>query len=252
MITDTKVFAREITTALDDLFGKAKSVDEFEYIQTIVRLPGYAQLKKGYELFHVTESKRLIEDITHNFLDKELELYTKVRLGLLLYGHIIEMRDVYGTLENLLRICNGKTYDYSLYKGKVSINNRIAKIESLASKQKLNVINNLFKEIYSKGIRNSFFHSDYLLKDGKYYLLEGRKAEYKGIDFSNFDIETELVPILRNCINFALVYFQIRESQLRSYEKIQILNPTRPSTIKAMKIIPTPDGIFVTALAVPK
>ncbi len=79
MKTDIASFTREIENALDAIFEKAKSRDEFEYVRALIRFQGVAQVKKGLELLHVTESKRIIEDITQNFLNKKLPLYTKVR-----------------------------------------------------------------------------------------------------------------------------------------------------------------------------
>ncbi len=239
--------------ALHTLFDQAKSIDEFEYVCALIRFPGVAEAKKGLDLLHVGESRKLIEEITQFFLNRELELHTKTRLGLLLYGHIIEMRDLYITLGNLLDICRGKAYQYALYrKRKINIDNHVKSMEAAARKIGMHQIPELFEEFYSKGIRDTFFHANYLLKNDRYHLLAGQTAKYQGKQFVEFDLERELIPILQKAINFGLAYFQIREDKLRSYDKERILVPTHPTTIRGLKLIPTSEGVHVTLLNVPE
>jgi hypothetical protein len=128
----------------------------------------------------------------------------------------------------------------------LNISNSIERIKKFARENRFLRIQDIFNEIYVSEIRNSFFHSRYLLGDRRYHLLYDEKLSDMRFQSNSLDIESELVPVLHKTIRFASTYFKIREEQTRSYLQIRTITPTHSSKFLALKIIPMPTGIAVT------
>jgi hypothetical protein len=89
----------------DDLFGRAREIDEFEYACALLRVRGMEDF--GWD--PLEETAALFNDIG-SLLEAPLTDYARVRLGLLLYSHLTEVDAIYQILANMIEITAGERY----------------------------------------------------------------------------------------------------------------------------------------------
>ena|SRR2546425_2884728 len=88
---------------LETLFRRAQGVDEFEYACTLLRVRG----SERAGLDPLLESDALLSDVL-SLIETPLEGPTKLRLALLMYVHITEMKAPYKVIGNMLRVVKGE------------------------------------------------------------------------------------------------------------------------------------------------
>lgn len=246
MTEEIQAYSEKALEVFDNLFTIAKEKSEFEYFCALIGFQGIKGKEEEYDLETIHESKALLHEFTHNFLNATLTLNTKARLGLLLYGHIVEMNHIYDLLGNMLCICSGGNYRYRVLTLKHK-DNHSGKIKFLKDKSNLlglNELTELIDAFYYPTIRHTFFHSNYLLRNDRYFATDGNKIYYAGKAKESIDLVTELLPILQKGLNFAFAYFKVLDKHYYSYNKEKrIIGSTDPKNpIKAFSIIPKKDS----------
>ena len=105
---------------------------------------------------------------------------TKLRLGLLTYCHLIEVKEIYSILENMLLVVEGKRASVGplsdLYRNAPRQYRRIPPsapkvvgfLRDHAERVGHDRLSEAMDEMFNDDIRNSFFHSDYVLYDDEY------------------------------------------------------------------------------------
>ncbi len=160
---------------LETLFARARAVDEFEYASTLVNITGL----KGPGWFAESESQVLVRDLMA--LQEPLaDIYTKLRLGLLVYTHIIEMDIGYHIVGNMLRVCRGDRYSMLPFVTKSGDAlpypvQKIDKIRAWARRLELEEVGTLFV-FYSNQIRNAFVHANYQLHADRFNIVRGSRC----------------------------------------------------------------------------
>jgi hypothetical protein len=154
---------------INTLFNRAKEVSEFDFILTILgvrglRDPGCEPFANTIDIFNLIVSLK----------SKARPEFVKLNLFLWLYGHIVEASEPYEIFANLLRICNGDTFNVKNFpdkkRGKHTIPQypaeKIGNLEDLAKKVQMQDTLIPIKEVFDRELRNSIFHSDYSIYNG--------------------------------------------------------------------------------------
>ena len=144
------------------------------------------------------ESRATLEDLNSFFKislpeDRFPDPYaTHMRIGLLLYSHIVEMDAPYEVLTNLLRFRLGKGYspgafidfltkkeEKSFWKRGLDTGRKIEIIKKLSDEAGLPDVGAIFNDFYYNHLRNAVGHSDFVLADNEFRCrgnLSGTKA----------------------------------------------------------------------------
>ena len=158
------------------------SNDIIKYFASLLRVLGMEDA--GWDPY--AESRALLNDINGLFsVDLPEDRFPDVhathwRLGLSLYGHVVEMDAPYEVLTNLLRFQLGKGYspnpyfDFLTEKEQKQFKNRgisagrKIEIVSALSAQLGYEVGNIFGEFYNNQLRNAVAHSDYILTEDSF------------------------------------------------------------------------------------
>jgi len=206
----------EAHTVLETLFARARAIDEFEYASTLANLTGL----KGAGWFAETESQVLVRDLMT--LQAALtDNYTKLRIGLLVYTHIIEMDIGYHLVGNMLRVCRGDRYSMLPFVTKTGDAliypvQKIAKITAWSRRLELDAVSKLFA-FYSNQIRNAFVHANYQLFADRFNIVRGKSVLIDGVLTPSVPIDTELVPRINGALEFFYAFFDGWQSARAAY-----------------------------------
>jgi len=172
---------KKYLNCLDPLFEKAKAMEEFDFICTLLRVrslqdagwdPWENTLSAGKKLYNLQKRIKDFETVRHLFL--------------WLYGHIVEASEPYETIANMLNIVDGRTFITSNFSDKKrgryfvpqSPSEKIDTLGDMAKKVNMPDVVVPFQDVFDRELRNAIFHSDYVLYDGKVRLLRGFSKEY--------------------------------------------------------------------------
>jgi len=215
----------QLLSELERLFKNAKLADEFSFVNVLI---GYNGMGDQRFMSHLYESERLIVDI-EKLIEATSDKHTKTRLGLLLYGHIFEMDELYNILGNLLRIATGQNLKYipDLYNryGKDEIT-PTEKFKRLAEHAQQCHFDGFIKElqgIYFNRIRNAFAHSSYSLVDDEFFIIKGSSVIIDGVDHRSISIENVLLPIIDQASTFISKFFQLLKQHRLSYKENKLI-----------------------------
>ena len=170
------------------------SHDIINYFASLLRV--FGEEDGGWDPY--AESRATIEDLNSFFkIDLPEDRFpdsnaTHLRIGLLLYGHVVEMDAPYEVLANLLRFRLGQGYSPNAFleflsdKEKKSFRKRglstvrkIQIIKDLSAEAGLPEIGGIFDDFYDNHLRNAVGHSDFILADNDFRCrgnLSGTKA----------------------------------------------------------------------------
>lgn len=225
--------AKRYYAVLNKLFIGAKKKDEFEYVCTLLRIRGTEGA--GWDTLRETEA--LFLELV-GLINAPLLPATRLRLALLLYCHLIEVKEIYRIIENLLRVIEGKrvsiTPFWDLYGNKKGITNRrppsakkiIDYIKEHALKLGMKDLVDLFDEFFSNSIRNAFFHSDYILYKDELRSKESWFPEEISpivVNHSQSIKIDRVVEIINNCILFFQTFMRIYYKHRYSYKKNKVV-----------------------------
>jgi len=173
-LDDTELTPNDAAARLQSLFEAAKAKDEFEFACALLRVRGMESA--GWDPF--IETSYLVEDLM-GLIGAPLRGHTKVRLGLLLYSHLTEVKAIYSVLANLSRVINGERYALDPFldatpknkKGEPLFLSTPATVEALRGmldEAGHAPVAELFDWFFVSGIRNAFSHADYTLHQDKF------------------------------------------------------------------------------------
>lgn len=214
-----------VISELKRLFDVAKRVDEFEFINILI---GYNGMGDQRFLSHLYESERLIKEIK-NLIDSTSDKHTKTRLGLLLYGHIFEMDELYNVLGNLLRVATAQSLQYipDLY-------NRFDQDDITPTEKHKRLLEHgvqcrfddfimELQALYYNRIRNAFAHSSYSLIDDNFIIIKGKEVEIKGTLKKSVSIDNFLLPTIEVAMSFINEFFSLLKEHIMSYKENKLI-----------------------------
>lgn len=196
------------------------SNDIIRYFASLLRVAGMED--RGWDPY--AESRAVLSDINGFFnVDLPEAIFpqpdrTTWRLGLLLYGHIVEMDAPYEVMTNLLRFRLGKGYrptpffDFltsaqkkSFRKVGISTGRKIDIIKKLSEDAGIKV-GSIFDDFYNNRLRNAISHSDYILTDEDFRCRGG----ISGMQSFQIPYE-ELDRILMSAKAFITAFFSVEQ-----------------------------------------
>jgi len=187
------------------------------YFASLLRVLGMED--KGWDPH--AESRNILNDLNRLMKlelpeDRFPDDWTKWRLGLLLYSHIVEMDAPYEVIMNLLRFRLKKGYSPNPYfdflttkeqknfsKNGIRTGRKIELIKQLSKEAGLGV-GELYDEFYNSRLRNAVQHSDFILTDDDFRSrsgISGTKAFTLSYD--------ELDKLITKAKAFIAAFFQL-------------------------------------------
>ena len=170
------------------------SHDIINYFASLLRV--FGEEDRGWDPY--AESRAILEDLNGFFkIDLPEDRFpdsnaTHWRIGLLIYGHVVEMDAPYEVLANLLRFRLDQGYSpnaffefltgkekKSVRKRGLSVFRKIQIIKELSAEAGLPDIGAIFDDFYNNHLRNAVGHSDFILADNDFRCrgnLSGTKA----------------------------------------------------------------------------
>ena len=159
------------------------SHDIINYFASLLRVCGMED--RGWDPY--AESRATLEDLNSIFkLSLPSDLFpdsnaTHWRIGLFLYGHVVEMDAPYEVLTNLLRFRLDKGYNPAAFpeflterekksfrKRGLSTVRKIGIIKQLSTEAGLPEVGAVFDDFYDNHLRNAVGHSDYILTNEEF------------------------------------------------------------------------------------
>lgn len=175
---------QEFKAILDPLFEGAWEKSGFSFICTVLRV-GPARVGHWDPM---AETDEAFDDYIR-MMNAEMAMGNEkafYRIGLLTYGHLVEMSSVHDLLFNLLRIHLGEPYKcaplgYLIRRRRndpfrsipASATVKVREIKEKAIEAGFKGLADAIDSFFDDRIRNSFFHSDYCLTEKEYRWTEG-------------------------------------------------------------------------------
>lgn len=215
----------ELESIFDDLFNRAKQADEFEYVSTLMRIRGIESA--GWDTLE--ETSALFDDLT-GLMDAPLGEATKIRLALLLYSHLTEVDALYLILINMVQVIGGRRYSFDpfshLYRprGRARISqippsgkSKMAFVVETAEAAGETGLVQIMKSFFNDGVRNAFFHSDYIIYQDEFRSRDGHFLQPDGVTTSSAMKLAQLESVINNGILFYQAFMNVFVRHLRSY-----------------------------------
>ena len=150
---------------------------------------------------------------------------TKLRLALLLYVHIVEMKAPYHVIANMLRVAQGERYNLAPFGGARGPKVKIQKIKAAAKEAGFPAVGELFETFYSSAIRNAFAHSAYVIHGDQFNIIGGQGIEVSpGVISHSVSVEGYVLPRIHGAIDFALGFFEIMGRSHHEYQEPKVVN----------------------------
>jgi hypothetical protein len=206
-IDDYAFNAEDVKSRLHGLFDAAKTVDEFEFGCTLLRVRGMESA--GWDPFG--ETHQLVEDLM-TLVGTPLMPHTKVRLGLLLYSHLSETGAAYDILANFTRVVAGQRYVIDPFLDHYP-RNRKGEPQFLTTPAKVRAVKEMLSAVdhaavsetldwfFHASVRNAFAHADYTLHSDEFRA----RSEF----FERRGLRTPTLPldVLADIVNRALAFY---------------------------------------------
>jgi hypothetical protein len=187
----------------------------------------------------LSETQALIDDLLR-LIETPLRDVTRIRLALLCYCHITEVDAIYGIIENLLRTVEGNRCSiepfWDLYPKQDKAKPR-SKLDNIRRpplavevvrfvKDHANSIGQtdvatILDDMFNDKVRNSFYHSDYIIYGDEYRIRETR-GQFGGVSSASIKI-SELTEIVNRGIQFYQAFMNTLLFNIRSYKTSKIV-----------------------------
>lgn len=211
---------------LDGLFQRAKQRDEFEYI---CALSGLYTL--GHYLNLLGETWTLLRDVL-GLINGPLRTETKLRLGLLLYCHLLEAKPIYAILDNMLSAVEGDRCNmdpfFNLCRPKnkqtflpehipPSAKKVFETVTAHARQLHENDLADLLDAIFDDSLRNAFFHAD--------YCIEHNAIQSRHSWFRHDNVRSQSLPVdaaftkIQNALAFYAAFEHVYVQHRLSYQE---------------------------------
>lgn len=205
---------------LEPLFRKAQEVDEFEYACTLLRVRGAE--RAGLDA--LVEGQALVSDML-SLIQSPLNDPTKLRLALLLYVHIVEMKAPYHVIINMLRVTQGERYNLAPFGGARYPEGRIRRIKAASAAADFPEVGTHFDTFYSKEIRNAFAHSGYVIHGDEFNIVGGKGIEVSpGVISHSVSAQDYVLPRIQRAVDYGLGFFELMSSSRRAYKEPKVVN----------------------------
>lgn len=210
---------------LSELFVKAKSVDEFEYCCTLLRVSGMES--PGWDLLH--ESDQLTQQLLA-MINAPIENRFRHRLYFFLYCHLTEMEDIYNIVGNMLRVIKGERYSMKPYIAELDSSKQEARVPSTkvvrirkwSDEIGFGKLGEMFAFCLVKEVRNAFYHSDYILTEESFNIKQGQGVRVDNT-ITNKIPHNWLMPRVELGINAALAVIGLTFAHIRSYKQDKVV-----------------------------
>lgn len=203
---------------IDQLFIGAKAADEFEFCCTLLRVRGLES--PGWD--PLRESISLIDQLLA-LIEAPIQESLQLRLILMLYCHVTEMNDLYNILGNLIRIaCHNDRYSMVLFPDSKYPTQKINEIMAWANGTDFAMIPQHLEAMLVRQLRNSFFHSDYVLTSNAVNLRNDQFVEIDGIRQQSIPL-TWLQPKVNSTINIVRHVIDKTIESMRAYKESKII-----------------------------
>jgi hypothetical protein len=210
----------------NDLCGRAREIDEFEYACALLRVRGMEDF--GWD--PLEETAALFNDIG-SLLEAPLTDYARVRLGLLLYSHLTEVDAIYQILGNMIEITAGERYVmdpfHDLYRPPdrpryeqypPSAKRVVERLKERATARGFDELVSLVDWFFNDAVRNAFFHSDYVLYRDEFRSREATFVGADGIRSPSMKI-VEIVDLINRSMVFYQAFIDVYEKHRGSYRE---------------------------------
>jgi len=202
-----KTAVEDYLTLWEELFSKAQETDALQFIFALLRFKGVQDA--GWDSFENTI------DAIRGVLkyEKKIDGVTRLNLALWLYGHIVEASDHYEIIANMVNVAGGRPYQaWNFPKIKTrqgdrerTPNEKIIIIKEKCKKFGLKDYATPFEQALDKDLRNSIYHSDYSVYEGRVRFRNARgfSQEYSEAEtLDKINTAIALHETIRNLVNF--------------------------------------------------
>ncbi len=206
-LDDLDLTSEDVGPRIRVLFEAAKEADEFEFGCTLLRVRGIEAV--GWDPF--VETGSLVEDLM-GLVAGPLRVHAKVRLGLLLYSHLIEVETIYSMLANLARVVDGERYVMNPF-ADITPKDRKGQAQFLPTTRMVRELRRMLESIghgsvaelfdwfFVPALRNSFAHASYTLHE-KVFRSQSDRFGVGGILTAEFDLD-----LVAEIVNRALAFY---------------------------------------------
>lgn len=226
-------FRSQISHEINNLFIKAKEADETSYVFSLLGISNGIE-NSGWDT--VIESDAFVCDFI-GLIGAPLNLYTRIRIMLQLYCHIIEMSHFFHVLYNMFLTIQRKEppniFNFlDKYTGDKppSSRSKLFEIKKKAKFLGFHTLETLLNEIYKFNIRNAVLHSDYTIWEDE-IRLKHKTVEIKKIKFTEFN------TIFNKAIIYFEEFFKILKKHKFSYKNGYIITDRKSSNGKDLSDI---------------
>lgn len=226
-IQDLTIFQTRVNVCFDNLFSKAKQADEFAYVFSLLdkssgsEAAGWQPIQETLYLFH--DLRSLIDGS---------ESYTRIRLCLMLYCHIIEANFIYHVLYNMLLSAENEGHprvfnflDKYRNGNPPSAKSKVQEIRKKSKLLKIDELDKILDEVFNDDIRNAFAHSDYILWQDEF---RSKHKGYKSIKMN------EVLFLVNKAIIFFEAFFEVLMSHKKSYNKGHVIKNRKSKDGKSL------------------
>lgn len=203
------------------LFQTAKSKNEYPFILTLLRVkkneaPGWdtlETLRDAYKTFTgIRDDISFISDALPHF-----SMYT--------YGLIVEAREPYEMIYNLLNIIEGNQYKIKNIHEDTVPKDIVQNIIRRSSK--LGFDASFMDKMYDNKVRNAVFHSDFTYSPD-YFRIPSSNKEYS---------KSEILSLVNHAYAYLEVFFRIYDQERLEYQESEILEVTGDNKIFEIRTI---------------
>jgi hypothetical protein len=200
-------------TALDPVFERAQSKNEFEFILSLLAVRGLQDA--GWSPYET--SLEAIDSMValHN---ETSDFKTGRHLKLWIYGHIVEASEPYELVANLFAIIVGGRYRIGNFPAKrgrpPSPGQKLEQLEAAAVSVEMPDAIVPLKEVWDRELRNAIFHADYALHGGEVRLPAASQRRTHA--------ELERLMARANAHHDALA--QLRKAHIASYREPKLVS----------------------------
>ena len=216
---DTREFKNMSEKSVNNLFVKAKSIDEFAYIFALLGInSGMEDI--GWQ--PINETHFLIQDIV-SIIKIPLNEDTRIRLMLLLYCQITESNYLYHVLYNMF-LCIEKKEPPKVFnfldqfqKGSPpSVKSKVKQICVKADKLGHAEISTILNIIFDSSLRNAISHADFILFESELRLKHGNQIKKLKFD--------KVSHLIQNTLIFFHVFFEILANCKMAYKDGHVIS----------------------------
>jgi hypothetical protein len=215
-----KEFNKTIVREIDDLFLKAKDINELAYVFSLL---GFNSGIEDIGWQPINETCQLVEDFG-SIANSPLKNHTKIRLLLQMYCQVTETSYIYHIIYNMLLTIDNeeppRVFNFlDKYRGAIppNVGVKLGLIKDLALKHNLKGLVALLDQIYNSDIRNAVSHADYILFNDEFRL------KHRGDIIKKIKLD-DVYDLVNYAVIFFQTFFQVSHKHRTSYGNDYVIN----------------------------